>query len=92
MGQIANLLKKLQENSEDLSTLPQLIAQVETLETAEESNQLRIQKLQEVNRSYLAQIPVPGDKTKPNPEDEDKAVTIEDAKQALINALTGGKE
>jgi hypothetical protein len=90
MGQIANALKKLLENSEDLSSLPQLIAQVEQVETAEESNQVRIQKLQEINRSYLAQIPVPGDE--PKPDDKPQEPTIEDARNYLIEALTGGNK
>jgi hypothetical protein len=91
MGQIANLLKKLQENSEDLSSLPQLIAQVETLETAETTYQEKISKLQEINRSYLAQIPVPTDKTNEPPAPPQEP-TMEDARNYLIEALTGGNK
>jgi hypothetical protein len=89
MGQIADALKALIANSEDLSSLPQLVAQVETLESSEGDYQTRIAKLQEVNRSYLAQIPIPG--TTPEPEDEDDEPTLEDAKDALIQLLQGDK-
>jgi hypothetical protein len=91
MGQIANLLKKLQENSEDLSTLPQLIAQVETLEAAETDYQVKIDNLQKINRSYLAQIPVPSDKTNEPPAAAPEP-TMEDVKNYLVQSITGGKQ
>jgi hypothetical protein len=90
MGKIADALKKLQENPEDLSTLPQLIANVETIEGNETEYQTRIQKLQDINRSYLAQIPIPGNEPENNNE-EDTQPTLEDAKQYLVEHL-GGKE
>lgn len=89
MGKIADALKKLIENSDDLSTLPQLVAQVETIEAGEAAYQERIAKLQEINKSYLAQIPIPEDKTKLPPADPEEP-TMEDAKNYLIEAL-GGK-
>ena len=67
MGKVADALRKLIENSDDLSTLPQLVAQVETIEAGEEGYQARIAKLQEINKSYLAQIPIPTDKTQEPP-------------------------
>jgi hypothetical protein len=91
MGQIADALKKLIENSDDLSTLPQLVAQVEKIESSEEDYQSRIARLQEINKSYLAQIPIPNDKTK-EPPAEPEEPTMEDAKNAIIAALTGGNE
>jgi hypothetical protein len=90
LGKIADALKKLIENSDDLSTLPQLVAQVETIEAGEENYQLRISKLQEVNKSYLAQIPIPGQEPKKK-DDEPQEATIEDAKNYLIEALGGNK-
>lgn len=87
MGQIADALKKLLENSDDLSTLPQLVAQVETLETSEAGYQTRIADLQRVNREYLAQIPVPGQKQEE--EEDDEEPTLEDAKETLIGLLKG---
>jgi hypothetical protein len=90
MGKIADALKKLIENSDDLSTLPQLVAQVENIEASEETYQERIAKLQEINKSYLAQIPIPTDKTQdPPPEPEEP--TLADAKEYLIQALGGDK-
>jgi hypothetical protein len=90
MATISNALKKLLENSEDLSTLPQLVAQVEALEAAEADYQGKIAKLQEINRSYLAQIPVPTDKTN-EPPAEPTEPTLEDAKNYLIQTLGGNK-
>jgi hypothetical protein len=91
MAAIAAALKKLLENSEDLSTLPQLIAQVETLEGAEEGYQARIEKLQQINRSYLAQIPVPTDKTNEPPAAAPEP-TMDDVKNYLVESLTGGNK
>lgn len=92
MAQIADALKKLLENSEDLSTLPQIIAQVEKIEGSEADYQSRISKLQEINRNYLSQIPIPGDNPHETPgKKEDAPPTLEDAKQALINALGGNQ-
>jgi hypothetical protein len=83
---ISDALKKLISNPDDLTTLPQLVAQVEQLESSEFGYQERIQKLQDINKAYLAQIPIPGaDPVKK--EDEPKEPTLEDAKQALINSL-----
>lgn len=90
MGKIADALRKLIENSDDLSTLPQLVAQVETIEAGEAAYQDRIARLQEINKSYLAQIPIPTDKTQEPPADPEEP-TLEDAKQYLIQSL-GGKE
>jgi hypothetical protein len=91
MAAISAALKKLLENSEDLSTLPQLVAQVEQLEAAEADYQGKIAKLQEINRSYLAQIPVPTDKTQ-EPPAAAKEPTMDDVKNYLVQSLTGGKE
>jgi hypothetical protein len=90
LATISNALKKLLENSEDLSTLPQLVAQVEALEAAEADYQGKIAKLQEINRSYLAQIPVPTDKTNEPPAAPEEP-TLEDAKNYLIQSLGGNK-
>lgn len=93
MGQLADALKKLQENSEDLSQLPLLIAQVEKIESSEVDYQSRISKLQEINRNYLAQIPVPtGNPHQQQEPTNNDEPTMEDAKQALINALQGGNK
>lgn len=90
MGVLSDALKKLIENSEDLSSLPQLVAQVATLETTEEGYQNRIAKLQDVNRNYLSQIPIPGEEPKAK-EEEPQEATFADAKDYLIQSL-GGNE
>jgi hypothetical protein len=90
VGQVADALKKLLENSEDLSSLPQLIAQVDKIEGSETDYQQRISQLQEINRNYLSQIPIPGDNPHQQP-DTPQEPTLEDAKQALINVLGGNK-
>lgn len=87
MGQIANALRALIENSEDLSTLPQLVAQVEALETSETSNLETIARLKDINKSYLAQIPIPNQQ--PEEEEEEEEPTLEDAKETLIELLKG---
>jgi hypothetical protein len=89
MGQIAKALKALIENSDDLSTLPQLVAQVESLEESELGYQERISKLQDINKAYLAQIPIPGQKE--DKEDEVEEPTLADAKNYLIETLGGDK-
>lgn len=88
MGKIADALKKLIENSDDLSSLPQLVAQVETIESSEATYQDRIARLQEINKSYLAQIPIPGDETEKK-EDDPVEPTLDDAKNYLVAALKG---
>lgn len=87
MAKIAEALKKLIENPDDLTTLPGLIAKVEEIETSEESYQERIGKLQNLNKQYLAQIPIPGEDPPAAAEDEP---SIEDVKSYLIEKL-GGK-
>lgn len=88
MGALADALKKLIENSDDLSSLPQLVAQVEQIENNEVEYQSKIARLQEVNRSYLAQIPIPG-QTKEEDQTEEEP-TLDDAKSYLVAALTKG--
>lgn len=88
MAVIADALKKLIENSDDLSTLPQLVAQVEELETGIDEYQGRIQKLQDINKSYLAQIPIPGNEPGGNEEStEEEEPTLDDARDYLIEVL-----
>jgi len=83
---LSDALKALITNPDDLSTLPQLVSQVEALEQTEFSYQERISKLQDINKSYLAQIPIPGNE----PEaPEPTAPTFEDAKNYLVETLGG---
>jgi len=68
-----------------LSTLPQLVAKVQELEGQDEQYQERINKLQEINRNYLAQIPIPGEEKKK--DDEPEEIKFEDAQKELLNAM-----
>lgn len=82
---LSELIQALLDNPEQLDTLPSILEKARELEESERSNQERITKLQEVNRSLLSQIPV----DEPDPEPEDEEPTLEDAKQYLIEALKG---
>lgn len=86
---VAKLLKAIQENPDDLSKLPEIIAKVEEMEASEMEYQERIHKLQEINKSYLAQIPIPGNEPK---EKEKPSPTLEDARQHIINTIAGGNQ
>lgn len=90
MSELVKMLKAIKDNPDDLSKLPEIIAKVEKMEASEMDYQERIHKLQEINKSYLAQIPVPGNEPKDEPKDN--TPTIEDAKQHIINAITGGNK
>jgi len=90
--EISKALQKIIENPDDLSTLPQIVAKVQELENKvqnfpeiEQQYMERIERLQEINRSYLAQIPIPGQEQKK--EDTEPEVTLEDAKKELLKAM-----
>lgn len=89
---LADELKKLIDNPDDLSTLPTLIEQVAEFEKSASENetnyQTRIKNLQDANRSYLSQIPMAQEEPK---TPEQILPTFEDAKAHLINVVTGGK-
>ena len=92
MSEISKALKALIPTEEgqdiDLSSLPQLIGKVEELEQAEVGYMERIDKLQQMNRNYLAQIPIPGNEKKEEKEEE-KPLTAEDGIKALTNIFKG---
>jgi hypothetical protein len=89
---LSEALKALIGNPDDLTTLPQLVAIAEGLEQSEFGYQERIQKLQDINKSYLAQIPIPNSDPTKKEDNEENAPTLEDAKQALLNSLGGNQE
>lgn len=92
MTEISKALKALIPTEEgqdiDLSSLPQLIGKVEELEQAEVGYMERIDKLQQMNRNYLAQIPIPGNEQEEEQEEE-KPLTAEDGIKALTNIFKG---
>ena len=90
--EISKALQQLIENPEDLSTLPQIVAKVQELEKKvqsfpdiEQQYMERIERLQETNRSLLAQIPIPGQEKK-EPKQE---MTLEDVKKELFKTIGG---
>ena len=94
MSEISKALKALIPTEEgqdiDLSSLPQLIGKVEELEQAEVGYMERIDKLQQMNRNYLAQIPIPGSgKEEEEENEEEKPLTAEDGIKALTNIFKG---
>lgn len=88
---IAKLLREIQNNPDDLSQLPLIIAQAEKMVQAETDYQERITKLQDINRSYLSQIPIPDDKANGQDQTEEEEPTMEDASQLIIKSLMEGK-
>lgn len=73
LTKLKELLTTIQADPDKLlETFPSLLSEIasaeeqfSTLSAAELANQERISKLQDINRQYLSQIPVPG--TEPNP-------------------------
>lgn len=85
---LSEALKAIIADPEDLTQLPAIIEQVAQLEASEIEYQSRISKLQNLNKEFLAQIPIAGEDKQPaEPEAEP---TLEDAKQYLVETL-GGK-
>lgn len=92
MGELSKALEAIIENPEDLSSLPQLVAKAQELEkklgefaAIEESYQDRIAKMQEYNRSLLAQIPIPGQEQKSDKPEEE--YTFDKAQEEFLNAM-----
>jgi putative N-acetylmannosamine-6-phosphate epimerase len=88
---LSEALQAVIDNPEDLSTLPQLVARATEMEGAEGGYLERIAKLQDINKNYLAQIPIPGEGKKDEPQDD--VVTFEDAQAQLLSAFqtAGGR-
>lgn len=85
---LSEALKALIATPDDLSSLPQLVARAEEIEKAEFDYQTRISKLQDINKKYLAQIPIAGEETTGQSQ-QDEEPTLDDAKNYLIEALKG---
>lgn len=86
LTKVSDALKQLIDNPEDLSTLPQLVEQVAQMEEQEADYQNRISTLQDINRSYLQQIPIPN-KDEPKEEPKEEKVTLEDAQTQIMKSL-----
>lgn len=87
---LSKKLRAILEAPDDLSSLPQLITDAETMEAGELSLQEQITRLQTINKQYLSQIPVPGDPDQAEevlPEEE--VVTDEDIQKYLETFIEG---
>ena len=96
LTKLKELLTAIQTDPDQLlETFPKLLAEITTAEEqfttlsqSELANQERISKLQDINRQYLAQIPVPG--TEPNPATPaEPEVTPESIAQYITQTLGG---
>lgn len=85
---LSDALKKIIADPEDLTQLPTIIERVAQLEASELEYQERISKLQNLNKEFLAQIPIAGEDTKTE-DQQDEEPTLEDAKAYLIEKLGG---
>lgn len=85
---LAKALQKLIDDPDDLTQLPKIIAQVQTLEDSEFSYQERISKLQNLNKEYLSQIPIEGNEP-PDEEEKEVPVTLQDAKNYMTDWSKG---
>ena len=90
--EISKALQQIIENPDDLSTLPQIVAKVQELEKKvqgfpdiEQQYMERIERLQETNRSLLAQIPIPGQEKEETTKEE---FTFEDAKREIYKTIS----
>lgn len=86
---LSDALRAIIDDPEDLTQLPTIIEQVAQLEASEIEYQSRISKLQNLNKEFLAQIPIAGEDTKTE-DQQDPEPTLEEAKQYLVETL-GGK-
>lgn len=85
---LSDALKAIISDPEDLTQLPSIIEKVAQLEASELQYQERISKLQNLNKEFLAQIPIAGEDTKMEDQQEEDP-TLEDAKAYLVETLGG---
>ena len=91
MGKYTDVLKAIQQNPDDLTQLPQLIEQIEQLEQSEFAYQERIARLQEINKAYLAQIPITTELPKTAKTDEPPAEpSMTDVVDSIAAIMNGG--
>lgn len=85
---LSEALRAIINDPEDLTQLPTIIEKVAQLEASELQYQERISKLQNLNKEFLAQIPIAGEDTKMSEQQEEEP-TLEDAKAYLVETLGG---
>lgn len=85
---LSDALRAIISDPEDLTQLPSIIEKVAELEASELQYQERISKLQNLNKEFLAQIPIAGEDTKVDDQQEEEP-TLEDARNYLVETLGG---
>lgn len=80
---LVEILSYIKDNPDDLSMIPKAIEHANNMLQTEQDNQLRISKLQDSNRAYLAQIPVAS--TEPPKQTEPQEPTMDEFQEALTN-------
>ena len=86
---LAKALRKIIENPEDLTELPQIIAQVEAQEKEIDDYQTRIVDMRELNKKYLSMVPISDSDPTETDEGKEEPVTLADAKDYLVQTLGG---
>ena len=86
---LAKALRKIIENPEDLTELPQIIAQVEAQEKEIDDYQSRIVDMRELNKKYLSMVPISDNDPTETDEGQEEPVTLADAKDYLVQTLGG---
>lgn len=84
MATLRERLQALIDNPDDLSTLPEIISEVGQLETELDEANEKIGKLHELNRKYLAMIPINDGTEK---KEEENTVTVEDAVAEIMKGV-----
>lgn len=84
MGKLADALKKLTENPDDLTALPDLITKVNDIEDSEVKLLDRVDKLHEANKRYLQMVTVSEPKADVKEEPEE-IPTLEELAKIMSN-------
>lgn len=88
---LSKALKKLIDNPDDLTELPAIIEKVTALEGEIDDYQQKIVDMRELNKKYLAMVPLTDEDPTETETKEEPPATLEDAKNYLIQTL-GGNE
>lgn len=92
MATLAQALKQLIDNPDDLTALPGIIEQVSTLENDVDTYQSKIVEMRDLNKKYLSMVPITNeDPTDTTPVEEPPA-TLNDARSYLVDSLTNKGE
>ncbi len=82
MSKIADLLRLLADNPDDLSSLPDIIAKVEAIETSEGDLMDKVDRLHEANKRYLKMVTV--NEPKEEIKEEEKMPTLDELARMMV--------